>query len=407
LAMSAVDSDLGAYSTAKTNSTSSLPAERHSLSLSSLRTAKEDEIMSRIPNKSLATYSLWHRFRELPSWVLVFLGILSFGKGSLSTCYASFVLLVIVSIVLLSGHLAVTDSSNALSTHLCTMCYALGALLGLCCLRANRVQSLLGPGMPFELYARSRGCRDAWLDNSTQHFLLILMVWLVAGLARVLTSIDSVVGYGWDASEDGGLEWISLLCFLLSCGIFGMLSFSLLHVCLGLEAMIDDFSISFFMEVNVEQALFQWNILQALLRRTARVVESCVLSLQTSVLVTLVLTGVEALDDKGPLARGSYSALLWSVSIAVPVIISLYVLLRAAAVTEKCSRLPSLVNSIAIDNQEKELDRACLDLVKYVNNSAAGFYVKGVRLTTFMVLKLVYVLGLATLSLIFRTVGKS
>lgn len=70
----------------------------------------------------------------------------------------------------------------------------------------------------------------------------------------------------------------------------------------------------------------------------------------------------------------------------------------AAAVTDKCARVPALINSLRLEKEEWEMQQ---HLVDYIIHSDAGFYVYGVRLTIALVLKLCYfscvvVFGLGT-----------
>lgn len=65
-----------------------------------------------------------------------------------------------------------------------------------------------------------------------------------------------------------------------------------------------------------------------------------------------------------------------------------YMLFLAAAISDKCSRVPALVNAVAF-GEEMGIERQ--RAVDYIASSAAGFYVLGMRLTTAVVVKLVYV----------------
>ena len=58
-----------------------------------------------------------------------------------------------------------------------------------------------------------------------------------------------------------------------------------------------------------------------------------------------------------------------------PLLLMVFCLFRAAAVTEKCSRAPALVNSLVVE--EDVMDDARQYLVQYIEHSAAGFYIKG------------------------------
>ena len=62
-----------------------------------------------------------------------------------------------------------------------------------------------------------------------------------------------------------------------------------------------------------------------------------------------------------------------------PLILFLYVLSTAAAVTEKVDRLAPLVNSWSFDGRET-LDESRQYVVSYILHSRAGFYAGGIRI---------------------------
>ena len=69
--------------------------------------------------------------------------------------------------------------------------------------------------------------------------------------------------------------------------------------------------------------------------------------------------------------------------------------MRAAAVTEKASRVSPLVNSWTFEDGRHETLPDWMDLdrqyvVQYINQSEAGFYIQGVRLRFFQVSKMCY-----------------
>merc|ERR1712113_176011 len=70
------------------------------------------------------------------------------------------------------------------------------------------------------------------------------------------------------------------------------------------------------------------------------------------------------------------------------VILMLYSLFQTASVTEKCSRAPAFVNSLATAEDTINLNRQYV--VQYMEHSAAGLYIKRVRITTMMVFKFAY-----------------
>jgi len=74
------------------------------------------------------------------------------------------------------------------------------------------------------------------------------------------------------------------------------------------------------------------------------------------------------------------------------------VLVKAAAVTEQCSKVPPIVNSQVL-KPGLHMDNERQYLVTYIRNSDAGFYIKGIRLTASMIIKGCYLFSaiLATL----------
>lgn len=83
----------------------------------------------------------------------------------------------------------------------------------------------------------------------------------------------------------------------------------------------------------------------------------------------------------------------------------LYVLLLAAMISEKCARVPSLINAI---NFGDGTERARQHTVDYITSSGAGFFVFGVRLTTAMVAKFVYIWCIVAVGLLtkFASAGR-
>ncbi|CAJ1407625.1 unnamed protein product, partial [Effrenium voratum] len=65
-----------------------------------------------------------------------------------------------------------------------------------------------------------------------------------------------------------------------------------------------------------------------------------------------------------------------------------YTMMRAAAVTEKASRVAPLVNSWKFESKKDSMDENRQYVVQYIIQSEAGFYMKGVRLTAGTVQKM-------------------
>jgi hypothetical protein len=188
------------------------------------------------------------------------------------------------------------------------------------------------------------------------------------------------------------------LIYVFVSGSIAALSFTHLHVCCGLEMFVDKYCFRSFNDMDISKSITEWNLLQALLRRAAASLDDGFLASTTSIFATLLLTGAQLLQGN----KSSFDttdldvhcSALWCGWILPPVVLVLITVFRAAAVSEKCSRVPALVNSWTYEDG-RHIDQERQYVVQYIMHSAAGFYVKGVRLQTFMAIKLTYLLGVA------------
>lgn len=132
--------------------------------------------------------------------------------------------------------------------------------------------------------------------------------------------------------------------------ITGVVYFEL-HVLSGLELAIDSFSVNFFRQMDVKDALAEWNVLQAMLRHvSAKLSRSLLLLGCASCASLLYLIEVSFIRSDVEVDRSGFGFIIqyfWSLP---PIAAFLYTLMRAAAVTEKASRVAPLVNSWQFEN---------------------------------------------------------
>ena len=90
-------------------------------------------------------------------------------------------------------------------------------------------------------------------------------------------------------------------------------------------------------------------------------------------------------------------------------IVFLYTMMRAAAVTEKANRVAPLVNSWKFHNSHHDddddglwMDHERQYAVQYISQSRAGFFIRGSQLTVPTVQKLLYYLGAVSFALFSR-----
>jgi len=255
--------------------------------------------------------------------------------------------------------------------------------------RQQRIGELLGPqSNPLEIYARSNGFFNRWQQSSFPNLLIVTGLWFWVAVWTF-----------WWTDVWSGIQVETLgaaVAFILVSGVLSALSLCQLHVCVCMELMVDNFCIQIMECSDFEHGVANWNILQALLRRAAYSIDVCFLVVNTSVLTVPLLTGLNYM-----LNASDQTLALRSLSSTIPMVfLMLYCQYRAAAVTEKCSRAPALVNSLVVDEVAMDCKRQYL--VQYIVQSAAGFYTKGVRLTAFMVLKFAYLATVFAVGLAMR-----
>jgi len=104
--------------------------------------------------------------------------------------------------------------------------------------------------------------------------------------------------------------------------------------------------------------------------------------LQFAVVSTLVLGAIDGLSGR--------HAIKDLVPLVLLLALLVFAFIRAAAVTDTCTKVPSFINAHVSDTA---LDLQCQYIVRYITDSAAGFYIFDVQVTTAMVLKMMYFCG--------------
>lgn len=185
--------------------------------------------------------------------------------------------------------------------------------------------------------------------------------------------------YGYIADERITMHVLLIAAF---SGVILSLAHGMVYVCRSLSMMIDSFCCDVVGQMSPKEVAHVWNLTQAVLRKASISVEKCllVLGLVLAIMVPLLLV------DAGILGTPSAPppSLLPSLFVTCGI---LYMLFFASTITEQCSRVPSLINAISF-GEGTELERQ--HTVDYITNSAAGFYLFGMRLTTAVVVKFIY-----------------
>lgn len=337
------------------------------------------------------------RVLRLPSLLLCVMGVVPFGEGKAGQRYG-YAIVLCVAAVLAYSLVKAGLQPQQLYIHTITSWYAFGGVLGMLLLRFQKVQYLLGPcRKPLEKYARSNAFWHAWQMHSLRQGALALVAFLCMCLCRLAAVLwfECADTFSGTSSPDGH-SVPDLGCFILAVGVFSSLMYCQLHVCCGLEFAIDNFCVEILGHLDFPRGISEWVVVQALLRRAAGTIDWCLLSLGTSVLGTLLLTGVVVLQQGAQHSHlrspNAVCVSLWCGWLLPPVFMLLYIVFRAAAVSERCSRVPALVNSWALE-EGKTIDYDRQFAVQHFALSNAGFYVTGVRLSASLALKLSYLVG--------------
>ena len=176
-------------------------------------------------------------------------------------------------------------------------------------------------------------------------------------------------------------------CSLILCALtYGILSF-----CRGMSLGVDSFCIHTLHKDGINWAVHRWNGVQALLRKTSATVTEALCVLQVVVFFIFLIGGAVVYQ--------SVQEADVDVSLLIPMCIVALgmsrVFFKAADVTDRCARVPSLINSCDFG---ADIDRDRQYIVEYVQNSAAGFYFFEIRLTSGMTFKFSYVCAIGLLS---------
>lgn len=195
-------------------------------------------------------------------------------------------------------------------------------------------------------------------------------------------------------TQAAGYVFLHLSLAAIFSGAILCLAYLLVFICRSLCVMIDAFCCDVVGSMKLQEVAHVWNLTQAVLRMASSCIDGPLVVLCIVLAASVPLT----LLDMGILGANSAP-----VSILLPGLIItcgvLYALLLASTISEKCARVPALVNAISFG---AETYRARQHTVDYITSSAAGFYVFGMRLTTSTVAKFMYIWCIIAVGLLTR-----
>mmetsp|Transcript_115229 Transcript_115229/g.225989 ORF Transcript_115229/g.225989 Transcript_115229/m.225989 type:complete len:319 (-) Transcript_115229:103-1059(-) len=199
------------------------------------------------------------------------------------------------------------------------------------------------------------------------------------GAVYSLLWLSSVIAYGLHRPPTEIQEVIAVFLFAIFSGAILLLSFGMACVCRTLNKIIDQFCCDVVEDMLVFEIADLWNMTAAVFRMASNSIELCLFALCLIMACVLPLIVLDVVDLEAGVF-GSLPAFIVACGV-------LYLIVMAAAISEKCTRVPALINAISFG---PGTSRERQHVVDYINSSAAGFYVFGVRLSTGMVMKFAY-----------------
>eukprot|EP00929_Paragymnodinium_shiwhaense_P098108 TRINITY_DN59648_c0_g1_i1.p1 TRINITY_DN59648_c0_g1~~TRINITY_DN59648_c0_g1_i1.p1 ORF type:complete len:806 (-),score=129.56 TRINITY_DN59648_c0_g1_i1:80-2497(-) len=229
-------------------------------------------------------------------------------------------------------------------------------------------------------FAYYHGFQGVWSAVTLRHFATISVLWICALCARIAVSS----GFSGDVFGVAGVVMFAIASWVLTA-----VAFCQMYVVSALTAMVESFCRKVYMQPDLEDAVRQWDVVQAMLRKTSFALEHCFFVLQTVTFSVLLCAMSDAVHGGHSPWKLLPSSLL--------ILVLLRTFLAAGAVTDRCARVPSLVNALSFGS---DIDPGRQCVVDYIVQSAAGFYVFEVPVTCAMALKFAYLGGVVAFGLV-------
>lgn len=267
--------------------------------------------------------------------------------------------------------------SHCLQTGILTdIAMAFGGLVSLS-LVLYREEPYLAHVLLLRTYAEHEDFQELWLRNAHVDTIVTVLIWIAAVAERVRGS-DVFL------QESDPWEYMRILSFAVSSLILCSVAYCILYFCSSMMCVVDSFCIRVVEGQKFAAAVPLWNSVQALLRKTSDTCSEAMCLLQAVVFLVCMFGTVDVYQS----AMGNENV---NVHLLVPALVVLIavsrIVFRAADVAGKCERVPPLINSFVFG---PDVDETRQYLVQYVLNSAAGFYVFNLRLTSEMAFNYAY-----------------
>jgi len=221
------------------------------------------------------------------------------------------------------------------------------------------------------------------------HPVMYSLLWNPMREGRSVKDLPTLGYNGWIAMS------CTLLTYIVSSCCSGAIVCYILHLCAVMSELIDNFCVRFYTDRLWDDAFEQWNSLSSGIRYTSEAMSLCIVVLVSEVLIVGFLVGSDVYLTDGPPLITDMPRLVFALGPVLCAMMSaVLILLRAANVSWKCSRVVPFINSLSGGHHS---DRQTL--LDFVSRSEAGFYMSDNRLNPGIVFK-----GLYMCCLVFGTV---
>lgn len=259
-----------------------------------------------------------------------------------------------------------------------------------------QVQKLL------ESYTWQADKLEAWEAARRWDRNMVLSLWGCAVIVRILCSrmvraaarwiIGSSEGATRLSEDADACNWwvdaVQVTSFALVSGVVVSTSCFLLYLCRSLTIMINHFCCRAVLNQESLNATHEWNVLQAVVRRSSGATGACLFTLMVACACAapMLICDLFSMGSQRPPFPEVLPGILVTIAMTRTVFI-------AASINEKCASVPSLINACWVSHQSRER------LVNYIIHSAAGYYVWGIKLTFANILRCAYLTGVIAASL--------
>eukprot|EP00930_Biecheleria_cincta_P068823 TRINITY_DN56649_c0_g1_i1.p1 TRINITY_DN56649_c0_g1~~TRINITY_DN56649_c0_g1_i1.p1 ORF type:complete len:673 (+),score=88.98 TRINITY_DN56649_c0_g1_i1:65-2083(+) len=207
--------------------------------------------------------------------------------------------------------------------------------------------------------------------------------------------------------------WHLIVCQTWIDFVFAAIMYVKIRISRFLEMMVDDYCSWYVEHRDIYTGFVEWNRIQAILNRAAKRLDNSYVVLLTSLLMGLgpiaadILVGLSANGEgttacSGPAWNWRLRHLL---AIMTKATVMFFALANCAKVSQKCGRTKCFINSL-FDGRRNFLDAGRSQLVRYIDDSNAGFHINGVKVTSFALMKGAYMMGALIFALVVQAVKK-